>query len=241
MQIFLRILIFSGIIIWGLYFFAPWLFNIHNFEPKNNKIDIKEYIITPDIWKVYLLNLKLLSLKDFEFNTLEAGTELYFNAIDIFNVNIINLLDDNNSNRKLVLNTYIKQLEHIQTLLSDTINNIQNNAIEEQTKSEEYLQQKQIWDTNFSEGFNIKDKKLVIEWVKQSYENGPKYIKHRILSNAWKILLSKLEKIKILIDAKLILLQNNADTIVNNFDLIKWELLWKLIELKKRLELNRYN
>jgi len=240
MKIFLKILILSTILIGWLYFFTPKLFKgYENFSSK--KIDIQKYTLTPNVWKIYLLNLKLLSSKDFEFNSTQWGVELYFNAIDAFNTNIINLLDDDNATKKIVLNTYIKQLEKIQSELSDTINNINNTYTEEQTKTQEYLQQKEYWDSNFNNGFNTKDSKLVINWLNQSFINGPKYMEHRILSNAGKILWYKLENIKSLIDTKLILLQNNSDMIIEHYDIIKWNLLWKLMELKQRLELNKYN
>lgn len=240
MKIFIKIIIFLLIIIWWLYLSMPQLFK-YNKDYSNKKINIKDYVLTPDVWKIYLLNLKLLSFQKFWFNGIQAGTQLYFDAIDTFNTNIIDLFDNTTSNKKIILNTYIKQLQKLQAELWDTINNLQNNYNEEQVKTQEYLQQKQSWDSNFNEGFKVKDNKMVVEGIKTSYENGPKYIKHRILSNAWKIVISKLEKIKTLIDAKLILLQDNTDTIVNNYSIIKWDLLWKLVELKKRLELNRYN
>ena len=240
MKIFLKIFIFSTILIGWLYLFAPKLFKEYkNFS--NKKIDIQKYTLTPNVWKIYLLNLELLSSRDFQFNTTQLGVELYFKAIDIFNTNIMNLLNDDNTNRKIVLNTYIKQLEKVQSELSNTINAINNTYTEEQTKTQEYLKQKEIWDNNFNNGFNTRDAKLVRNWLNQSFINGPKYMEHRILSNAGKILWYKLKNIKILIDAKLILLQNNSDTIINHYDIIKWNLLLKLMKLKQRLELNQYN
>jgi len=238
MKIFFKIFIFSVILIWLFYFFIPWLFK-QNLFFWTKKIDIKKYVLTPDVWKIYLLNLNLISLKNSEFNSIKVGSELFFKAIDIFNTNIIELLDTNNKN--IVLNTHIKQIEQVQSELSDIINNINNISIEEQTKSQEYLQQKEKGDTDFANWFITKDWKIIIDGLQKSYENGPKYIQHRILSNAWKILVWKLEYIKTLIDAKLILLQNNSDMIINNYEIIKWDLLWKLLELKQRLESNMYN
>lgn len=240
MKIFVKIIVFSLIIVWWLYFFTPNLFkNYIDFSSK--KIDIKEYTLTPQPWKLYLLNLKLLSSKDYKFNGIQAGTELYFRAIDTFNTNIIDLLDNENTNKKIVLNTHIKQLEKIQEELSNTINNLNNIYTQEQVKAQEYLEQKNYWDRNFNYGFITKDSKLVIEGMEQSYNNWPIYMEHRILSNAGKVLVYKLENIKSLVDAKLILLQNNSDMIVDNYDFIKSNILWKLMELKQRLELNNYN
>lgn len=239
MKVFLKVIIFSLIIIWWLYFLAPQIFK-EDIGLYNEKIDIKKYTLTPNIWKVYLLNLELLSLKDFTLNNISSNTKLYFDAVDIFNTNVIELLD-NNEDKKLVLNTYILQLKHIQSKLENEINNIQNTNSEEQTKAQTYLQEKKRWDDNFIQGFKTKDSELVEKGVKKSYENWPLYIKHRILSNAGKILLHKLTTIKSLIDAKLNLLENNDDMIISHYDEIKWNLLWKLIKLKKKLELNKYN
>ncbi len=240
MKVFLKVLVFSIIIIWWLYFFAPNLFkNYIDFSSK--EIDINEYTLTPEPGKLYLLNLKILNSKKYDFNTIKWGTQLYFDAIEVFNTNIINLLDNENSDKKIILNTHIKQLEQIQKKLSSSINSLNNTYKKEQNKAQEYLELKNYWDSKFNDGFATRDANLVVEGMEQSYANWPIYTEHRILSNAGKVLISKLENIKSLVDAKLILLQNNSDTIVDNYDIIKWNILWKLTDLKQRLELNRYN
>jgi hypothetical protein len=165
---------------------------------------------------------------------------LYFDSVDVFSKNIIQLLDSSQT-RKVTLNTYIKELENIQTRLENMISTLNEIVIQENQDYQTYYNEKKTWDEQFKNWFVEKSTDIVIEWLSIAYDRAPKYIKHRVLMNAWKILLWKLMYIKNLIDAKLLLLTNNSDMIVANFDVIKWDLLKKLLELKYRLERNKFN
>jgi len=236
MKFFIRIIAFL-ILIWiGLYYYKPELF-----MPKNDvdTLHINKYVLTPNPAKIYALNLKVSSSTNYNTNSLAWSIQLYFDAVDLFQTRIIELLE-NSSEKKITLNTYIKQLQYMQQKLESTISNLENSVTEETIKYEEYYTQKQQWDNEFWEWFYQKDANLAENGFKTSLKNGPIATKHRIIKNAGKITLNKLKKIKFLIDAKLNILENNSDIIVNNFYVIRWDLLKKLQKLKYQLETNNY-
>lgn len=236
MKLFLKITIVSLIFLW--IFFS--LYKSKKQINKNNIINIKQYTLTPNPSKIFLLNIKLSSIKNYNIEWIEWWSKLYFQAVDLFNTNIITLLTNTND-KKVVLKTHITQLNNIKNKLENKIASIQESLTKEEIDYNQYTQLKQEWDTNFSQWFITKDDELVRNWFKQSYINWPIATKHRILLNANKILNYKLNNIKLLIDAKLLLLTNNKTTILENFDLIKWNLLTKLENLKYKLENNYYN
>lgn len=236
MKLFLKITIVSLIFLW--IFFS--LYNNKKYINQNNSINIKQYTLTPNPSKIFLLNIKLSSIKDYNIEWIKWWSNLYFQAVDLFNTNIITLLTNTND-KKVVLKTHIAQLNNIKNKLENKIASIQEILTKEEINYNQYTQLKQEWDTNFSQWFITKDDELIRNWLKQSYINWPIATKHRILLNANKILNYKLNNIKLLIDAKLLLLTNNKTTILENFDLIKWNLLTKLENLKYKLENNYYN
>lgn len=239
MRLLLKIaLILFAIWAW-VYFFKPQIIRENTvFEAK--KINIQEYTLTPKPWKLFLLNLKIISSQTYNVKWIKSATQLYMDATRLFKVNILNLLEDTR-NKKLVLNTHIKQLENMESKLNEAIVSLSSLEQQEQTKSQEFLSQKKHGDSQFGNGFNLKDSQMVAEGLEMSRKNWPEHVRHRILANAMRIVWSRLKNIKSLISAKLLLLQNNQETIVVNYELIKWNLLEKLLELKKRLESERYN
>ena len=240
MPVLFRIIIIFLIIIAGLFFFKPELFHNNFFSThKNEKIDIQQYVLTPDPSVLFLLSLKVSTLKNYSFNGIAQATDLYFQAIDLFKVNIISLLDDS-KDKKLTLKTYLIQLQNTLNKIDNAISSLTSLYTQEESLANTYLSQKQVWDNLFTEGFVQKDTKTVIEWLKQSHENWPKYMAHRIIANASKIVVSKLSWIRQLIYLKLTLLESNQNTIIENYDLIRWDLLPKLLNLKRRLENNYY-
>ena len=236
MKLFVKITIVSLIFLW--IFFS--LYKSKKQINQNNSINIKQYTLTPNPSKIFLLNIKLSSIKDYNIEWIKWWSNLYFQAVDLFNTNIITLLTNTND-KKVVLKTHIAQLNNIKNKLENKIASIQEILTKEEINYNQYTQLKQEWDTNFSQWFITKDDELIRNWLKQSYINWPIATKHRILLNANKILNYKLNNIKLLIDAKLLLLTNNKTTILENFDLIKWNLLTKLENLKYKLENNYYN
>lgn len=231
-------LLVSVLLIW-LYFFKPQFIKENSiFEEK--KINIQQYTLTPKPWNLFLLNLKLISSWIYNTKWIQAASQLYIDSVKLFNVNILNLLEDT-KNKKIVLNTHVKQLENLKSKLDDSIVNISSLAQQEETKSQEYLSEKKHGDDQFSNGFNLKDTKMIVEGLNISRQNGPKHVEHRISANALNIISMKMKNIKYLLESKLLLLQNNQETIVTNYELIKWDLLKKLLELKQRLETERYN
>jgi hypothetical protein len=238
MRVFIRIVAFVIIILWAIYYFKPELFYF-NQNKDIDTLDISKYVLTPNPAKIYAINLKVSSSTNYDTNSLAGAIQLYFDSVDIFQIKIIELLD-NSSDKKITLNTYIKQLEYMQQKLESTISNLENSVIDENIKYEEYLTQKQQWDQEFNEWFYTKDANLSVAWFSTSLKNWPNATKHRIIKNAGKIALIKLKNIKLLIDTKFNILQNNENTIVDNFDVIKWDLLKKLQKLKYQLETNHY-
>jgi len=238
MRTFLRIIAFVIIIFALIYFFKPNL--IHKDVYDIDTLNASKYIETPSPGKVFLANLKLSSSTTYDYSSLHGWISLYFEAVDIFNVKILDLLE-NSKNKKITLITYTKQLETIQNKLENAISNIENSRENEEQAYIEYKNKKTIWDSQFLEWFASKDANLSVEWLNTSVKNGPKATKHRILKNAGTIVLTKLKKVKNLVDLKLSILQDNQDTIVNNYLVIKWDLIEKLRKLKYMLDNNIYN
>jgi len=238
MKIIFRIFILVCIFLGWLYFLYPSLF--YPQKSYNNDINISQYILTPKPSQFFLLNLRISSSSIYNTKSIEWWAKSYFDAVNLFQTNIIWLLSNSNS-KNITLKTYIAQLENLQSQLSDIITNLQNTNTQYELNLQNYLSKKQEWDTEFTNGFLEKDVEMIWNWLKQSYINWPKYIKYRILSNANKIIINKLNFIKTLVDNKLLLLQENSSDIVNNFELIKWDMLIKLLSLKKQLENNQFN
>jgi len=237
MRVFIRIIAFFIIIFFLVYFFAPNLFHKKVYDL--DKLDIKEFVITPNPAKIFKLNLKISSTNVYNVNSIAGATQLYFDALYTFKINVVELLEDS-VNKKLTLMVHIKQLESMQRKLETAISTLENNVSDENIKYEEYRTQKEQWDQDFSAGFQQKDVALVLNWFNNSYKNWPLATKHRILKNWNLVVLNKLKKIKYLIDSKLNVLNSESDTIVNNFYLIKWDLLQKLRHLKYQLDNNIY-
>ena len=239
MKLSLKIIILVWVFLLWLYVFNPSLFQRVS-KTQYNTINTQQYVLTPNPAKFFLFNLKVSSSKNYNTDGIIWWTKLYFEAVNLFNTNIIDLLDNSND-KKIVLNTYLAQLTNIQNRLDNTIVNLRNNYNEEFTLYQTYLASKQEWDQQFTNGFVDKDASIVAEWLSKSYQNGSKATEHRILSNWWNIVLKKLSFIKTLIDAKILLLTNNKEDIITNFSLMKWDILVKLLNLKQRLETNYYN
>ncbi len=238
MFVFIRIIIFTLLLWLWISFFFPDLINI-KFLNTPKKINIEKYILTPDPSVLFLLSLKISTSKNYDLNWIASATDLYFQSVKLFDVNIINLLD-NSKSKKLALKTYLTQLHNILNNLDNTITNLNMLYTENNSMSNNYLQQKKIWDSTFHNWIVEKDSKSVFEWLETSYKNWPKYIKHRIIANAARIINWKLQTIKQWLFMKNNLLETNQESIINNFELIKWNLLPKLLEIKKRLENNYY-
>lgn len=240
MKLFLKILILVFVFLLWFYAFDPSLFQKFNQKIQNNTINTTQYVLTPNPAKFFLFNLKVSSSKNYNTDDIVAWAKLYFDAVCLFNVNILNLLENSND-KKMVLNTHIAQLENMQNKLANAITSLTNNYNDEYTLYQTYLASKQEWDQQFTNWFIDKDANLVGEWLSQSYQNWPKATEHRILANWQNIVLNKLKFVKQLIDAKLLLLTNNSNNIITNFALMKWNILIKLLKLKQRLETNNYN
>ena len=238
MWVFLRIIIFSAIILSGVYFFKPSVFDF-SFNKKSDKINIQEYVLTPDPSLLFLEWLRVSASKIYDFNWISSATNLYFQAVNLFQVNIINLLEDSN-NKRITLKTYLVQLDNIIDKLDNNISELTSLYTQEETTANMHLQEKQQWDSMFNQWFVEKDSKSIIDWLKTSYKNWPKYMQHRIIANASKIVVWKLQNIRQLLYLKYHLLDNNQNDIVSNFWLIRWDLLPKLLNLKRRLQWNYY-
>ena len=238
MWVFLRVIIFSIIILAWVYFFKPSIFDFSSYKTPS-KINIQEYVLTPDPSLLFLEWLKVSASKIYDFNWIASATNLYFQAINLFQVNIINLLEDSND-KKITLKTYLVQLNNIIWKLDNNISWLTNLYTQEEASANTYLQEKQQWDNMFNQWFVEKDTENVVDWLKTSYTNWPKYMQHRIIANASKIVVWKLQNIRQLLYLKYQLLDNNQDDIVNNFGLIRWDLLPKLLDLKRRLQWNYY-
>ena len=239
MKLFLKTIILIWVFLFWFYVFDPSLFQKIK-QTQDNTISVKQYVLTPNPADFFLFNLKVSSSKNYNTEGIVGWTKLYFNAVSLFNTNIIDLLDNSND-KSIILNTHIAQLEDIQNKLDNTIVNLTNNYNEEYTLYQSYLASKQEWDQQFTNWFIDKDSDIVKEWFLRSYQNWPKATEHRILANWWNIVLNKLKFIKQLIDAKILLLTNNKNDIITNFALMKWNILVKLFNLKERLETNQYN
>ncbi len=238
MRTFLRIIAFIIIIFALVYFFKPNWIQKDNYDI--DTLNASKYIQTPSPWKIFLANLKISSSTTYNYSSLHGWISLYFDAVDIFNMKILDLLE-NSKNKKITLISYTKQLENIQNKLENTISSIENSRENEEQAYIEYKNQKTVWDSQFLEWFASKDANLSVEWLNMSVKNGPIATKHRILKNAGAIVLTKLKKVKTLIDLKLSILQDNQDTIVNNYAVIRWDLIEKLRKLKYMLDNNIYN
>jgi len=235
----LRILFFAIIILAGLYFWNPNLFKLNNYFSSTEKIDVQQYVLTPDPSVLFLEWLKISTSKAYDFNWIASATDLYFQSVKLFQVNIITLLDQSN-NKEATLKTYLSQLHYTLDALDNAITSLTSLYTQEEATANMYLQQKQVWDDMFNQWFVEQDSNTVINWLKTSYKNWPKYMEHRIIANASKIVVSKLQNIRQLLYLKLNLLENNQEDIVNHFELIRGDLLPKLLELKRRLEGNYY-
>ena len=227
MRTFLRIIAFIIIIFALVYFFKPNWIQRDNYDI--DTLNVSKYIQTPSPGKIFLANLKLSSSTTYNYSSLHGWISLYFDAVDIFNIKIMDLLE-NSKNKKITLVSYTKQLEAIQNKLENAISDIENSRENEEQAYIEYKNKKTVWDSQFLEWFASKDANLSTEWLNMSVKNGPTATKHRILKNASAIVLTKLN-----------ILQDNQDTIVNNYIVIRWDLIEKLRKLKYMLDNNIYN
>lgn len=238
MKVFLKILIFSWIL--SLIFFWHKRFSFQDkFNTNSDELKINKYNNTPNPWKMFLLNLNLLSLKNFQFSLIKDWTIIYFDAKSLLEKKIMELLESKNSDRILILNVHLKELKSIRNKLNKKIESLNNMIMKEKEKAQTKQIEKKMWDDNFKLWFQQKNANLIIKWLDKSFENWPEYTKHRILLNAWTIILKKLKNINWLIESKILLLENNSDSIVKNYSTIKWDMLRELIRLKR--EINKFN
>ena len=237
MNLVVKTVIIFLLALWALYAIKPDFFKNNFFQ--QDTLVVKDYVLTPDPSDLFLEWLRISTLEDYNFKWIAQAIDLYFNALNLFQINIISLLDEAND-KKATLKTYLIQLNNILTSIDNVLSNLTSLVSQQEATANMYLQQKQQWDSRFHEWFVEKDTKTILEWLETSYKNWPKYMEYRVLVNAQKTVVWKLQNVRWLLQLKLNLLESYQEDIVTHFDLIKWELLPKLIELKRRLESNHY-
>lgn len=152
----------------------------------------------------------------------------------LIQTDVIQLLDWS-SKKATILEGYISQLEFTSAKMQDNIAGLQLMATEHNQESVTCDAAKKVWDSNFFQWINLNDAQMVIEWMIQSSESGPCYMKERVLANAYTTLVKKLQFQKTLIDKKLSIVQTNSDTIINNFQVFKDKSAAQLLSLQNQL------
>lgn len=237
MKLIFKTFLLFFIVLGAIYLIKPNFFKSKFFQ--QDMLIVKDYILTPDPSVLFLEWLKVSTLEDYNFKWITQAINLYFRALNLFQVNIISLLDEANE-KKAALKTYLIQLSSVLTSIDNVLSNLTSLHSQQEAMANMYLQQKYQWDSRFHEWFAKKDTKTILEWLQTSYKNWVKYMEYRILTNAQEIVIWRLQAIRWLLQLKLNLLESYEEDIVMHFDLIKWELLPKLLELKRRLETNYY-
>jgi hypothetical protein len=85
------------------------------------------------------------------------------------------------------------------------------------------------------------EKDLIMDGMMESANNGPCYIKNRILSNGHAIVLEKMLYIKTILNKKNYIIQSNIDLILHNFILFKSNTLEELQQVRDELRSSDFN
>ena len=200
-------------------------------------LDIMNYSKIPDsVSQIVFLNLKVSKSYVWNITLLSNSLVLYVDSVSLLKQNTLELLDGA-SNKSSMLLSHTKDLQKKVNLLWDTIEEIRMFSQEEKFMKDDYFTQKTRGDSMFFDGLQHNDMDLLSEGLELSYKKSSEYIKHRVLYTASYNINKKLSLLKEILEAKVMLLENNEDIIVNNFDLIKdWDLAKKIIALQKQFQ-----
>ena len=214
-----------------------WWFGLWN-EKKNEQlsIDVVNYSKTSNTSaKLVLLNIKLWKSYIWNIELIAKSIQVYKNSLTSLKKDILSLMKDSN-NKKSLLKMHILELENNISKLSDVIASLNELSQEERNLYNNYYNEKALWDSMFMEGINQNNMELTSYGLEQSYTNWPLYIKHRIIANASEKLYKKLSILKDLLEEKHMILSNNEDFIISNFDALDENIAIQILELKNKLK-----
>jgi len=108
MNLVVKTVIIFLLALWALYAIKPDFFR----SQLSDTLVVKDYVLTPDPSDLFLEWLRISTLKDYTFKWIAQAIDLYFHALNLFQVNVISLLDEAN-NKKATLKTYLIQLHNV--------------------------------------------------------------------------------------------------------------------------------
>ena len=227
------------IILMLIFIFYAFRTNISIFGKKSTNetetLDVMNYSKIPNsVSQIVFLNLKVSKSYAGNITLLSNSIVLYNDSVSLLKQNTLELIWWA-TNKSSILSSHIKLLHKKIDSLSDIIEEIRMFSQEEMLKKENYFSQKTRWDNMFFNGLNQNDMELLSDGLELSYKNSSEYIKHRVLYIASGKIMQKLILIKEILESKVMLLENNEDTLVNNYEIInEWDLAERIVSLKQK-------
>lgn len=139
------------------------------------------------------------------------------------------------SDTKVVLEAYINNIRNTVLDNQQILNNLRYEKSQFDQKRNFCDEQKKMWDTMFFNWLDQDNSELAIRWLETSLDNSPCYINNRVYSNVYENLIKKIDFYNSLLSRKQVILENNVDLILNNFELFENNQLEELAGLRNEL------
>lgn len=225
--------------------FGSWFFSL--FSKWTTKQNVKlwdDYIRISDadtviLWTTFA-NIELWEGNYNQYFYLSKSVNLIIKAELLINTNVVEMLE-NSLDTSAILENYISQMQNTINEMDEVSLNIQNYILETRSESMMCDNQKRTADNIFSQWIMTNEKDLIMDWMMESANNGPCYIKNRILSNWHAIVLEKMTYIKNILTRKNHIIQTNTDLILHNFLLFKNNTLEDLQQIRDELRSREFN
>lgn len=142
---------------------------------------------------------------------------------------------ENASNKAAALDTFTNQLIYYQWLSINYAMDLQNIIQEQTIIFNSCSSQKSIADSMFYQGLNWGDEQDMMQWLSDAHVSGVCQTNARIDINAYKAMLSRIEKVQNATTTLSSVLTQNRETIIENFMLFKSNNLEKLLAVRTQL------
>lgn len=181
-----------------------------------------------------LANIKLWEWDFNYYYYIWEAVQMAQSAQMLVNNDTLELLESS-ANKQSVLEWHLTEMELLINKSQDMLSTLQDYINEKKTQAVLCETNKKTADSSFFQWLSSNEKDLIVEWLTDSVSNWQCYNDSRIFSNAYQAVYDKLNFYTILLQEKKTLIENNQDSILENYWVFRDSILEKLIDIRDRL------